>query len=222
MKPSIPGRSKVLGAVMLLVFAGACATLAQPSLPPSIAYSIPRTLKVQVRHGGSSDVVTVPIEDYVAATILSEVDPPDADTKVLERMFEVQAVLTRTYAISHRGRHAAQGFDVCSYDPLPVVRAGPAPRIQMERAGTRSGRADGRPDPLVRRRAGPRRVPRRLRGTHERQQRGLAGRRPHLSAQRRRRWTRARVAHGMDVRGLAGRVAGRAECGSAHTLSDAS
>ena len=114
MKPSVPGRPKVLGAVMLLVFAGACATLAQPSLPPSIAYSIPRTLKVQVRHGGSSDVVTVPIEDYVAATILSEVDPPDADTKVLERMFEVQAVLTRTYAISHRGRHAAQGFDVCN------------------------------------------------------------------------------------------------------------
>ncbi len=114
MKPSVPGRPKVLGAVMLLVFAGACATLAQPSLPPSIAYSIPRTLKVQVRHGGSSDVVTVPIEDYVAATILSEVDPPEADTKILERMFEVQAVLTRTYAISHRGRHAAQGFDVCN------------------------------------------------------------------------------------------------------------
>ena len=110
---SVPGRPKVLGAVTLLVFAGACATLAQPSLPPSIAYSLPRTLKVQVRHGGSSAVVTVPIEDYVAATILSEVDPPDADTKVLEHMFEVQAVLTRTYAISHRGRHADQGFDVC-------------------------------------------------------------------------------------------------------------
>ena len=114
------------------------------------------------------------------------------------------------------------GIRRVQHDPLSVVRAGPAPRIQMERAGTRSGRADGRPDPLVRRRAGPRRVPRRLRGTHERQQRGLAGRRPHLSAQRRRRRTRARVAHGMDVRGLAGRVAGRAECGSAHTVSDAS
>jgi stage II sporulation protein D len=103
-----------VGAVTLLVCAGACATLAQPALPPAVAYSLPRTLKVQVGHGASSRVVAVPIEDYVAATILSEVDPPEADAKVLERMFEVQAVLTRTYAISHRGRHARQGFDICS------------------------------------------------------------------------------------------------------------
>jgi len=114
MPHSGPGWRKVVGAVTLLVCAGACATLAQPSLHPSVAYSLPRTLKVQVGHGGSSRVVTVPMEDYVAATILSEVDPPEADAKVLERMFEVQAVLTRTYVISHRGRHAQQGFDICS------------------------------------------------------------------------------------------------------------
>ena len=105
---------KLLAVSWLLVLAGACATLAQPALPPAVAYSLPRTLKVQVRQGGSLRVVNVPLEDYVAATILSEVDPPEADRKVLERMFEVQAVLTRTYAIEHHGRHAGEGFDVCA------------------------------------------------------------------------------------------------------------
>src|SRR6476620_5998444 len=29
-------------------------------------------------------------------------------------MFEVQAVIGRTYALAHLGRHAAEGFDVCT------------------------------------------------------------------------------------------------------------
>jgi stage II sporulation protein D len=98
----------------LLILTAACATLAQPSGPRAVAYSLPRTLRVQVRQAGTPIVLAVPLEDYVAATILSEVDPPEADRKVLERMFEVQAVLTRTYAVGHRARHAGQGFDVCS------------------------------------------------------------------------------------------------------------
>jgi stage II sporulation protein D len=114
MRDSRSGLRKLLAGFVFLVLAGACATLAQPSVPPGVAYSLPRTIKVQVRHGKSLEVVAVPLEDYVAATALSEVDPPDADKNVLERMFEVQAVLTRTYAVGHRGRHAGQGFDVCA------------------------------------------------------------------------------------------------------------
>jgi stage II sporulation protein D len=56
----------------------------------------------------------VPTEEYVAGTILSEVDPPEGDERVMERMYEVQAILSRTYAIGHRGRHAHDGFDLCS------------------------------------------------------------------------------------------------------------
>jgi stage II sporulation protein D len=54
------------------------------------------------------------LEDYVVATALSEVHPDLSDGDVAERMFEVQAVIARSYAASNRGRHAAAGFDLCS------------------------------------------------------------------------------------------------------------
>ena len=81
------------------------------------------TIRVQVNEGNALVVRTVALDDYVAASILSEFDPPEADRDVVERMYEVQAVVSRTYALSQRGRHAAEGFDVCStthcqlYDP---------------------------------------------------------------------------------------------------------
>jgi stage II sporulation protein D len=69
---------------------------------------------VQVREGGRLVVRTVPIEEYVAVTALSEVHPDVSDQAIAERVFEVQAVIARTYAVSNRGRHAAEGFDLCS------------------------------------------------------------------------------------------------------------
>ena len=42
-------------------------------------------------------------------------------------MFEVQAIVARTYAAAHRGRHARDGFDLCStthcqlYEPGRLV-----------------------------------------------------------------------------------------------------
>ena len=79
----------------------------------------------------------------------------------------------------HRGRHARDGFDLCSTDALPALRAGAAwPR----RAGRRRRRdavaADAGRGALVRRRAGARRVPRRLRRPHERRGGCLGRHRP--------------------------------------------
>jgi stage II sporulation protein D len=51
------------------------------------------------------------------------VSPDAADDGIAERVFEVQAILARTYAVANAGRHAADGFDLCStthcqlYDP---------------------------------------------------------------------------------------------------------
>jgi stage II sporulation protein D len=75
----------------------------------------PRTivLRVQVREGTSLVVRDVPLEDYVTATALSEVHP-DGDEAFARRVFEMQAVMARTYAVSNRGRHANDGFDLCS------------------------------------------------------------------------------------------------------------
>lgn len=71
-------------------------------------------LRVQVREGASLVVRDVPLEEYVAATVLSEFDPASGDERTVERMFEVQAIVSRSYAIAERGRHAREGFDLCS------------------------------------------------------------------------------------------------------------
>jgi stage II sporulation protein D (peptidoglycan lytic transglycosylase) len=74
----------------------------------------PKTLRVQVREGAALVVREVALEDYVATAALSEIHPDINDEGVAERMFEVQAVIARTYAVSNRGRHAKDGFDVCA------------------------------------------------------------------------------------------------------------
>jgi stage II sporulation protein D len=71
-------------------------------------------LRVQIREGTQLVVREVPLEEYVAAAALSEVHPDAADAGIAERVFEVQAVIARSYAVSNRGRHAKDGFDLCS------------------------------------------------------------------------------------------------------------
>ncbi len=76
----------------------------------------------------------MPLEDYVEATILSEFAPAGGDPAVVERMFEVQAVIGRTYAIGHLGRHAHEGFDLCDrthcqlYEPARLKTSRWAPQ----------------------------------------------------------------------------------------------
>jgi stage II sporulation protein D (peptidoglycan lytic transglycosylase) len=93
----------VLGAIVL-------AACAQPHV--RVIPSSPPPATIRVSEGGV--VRTVALEDYVAATILSEFDPPSGDERAIEKMFEVQAIISRTYAIAERGRHARDGFDLCS------------------------------------------------------------------------------------------------------------
>jgi len=86
-------------------------------MPGSIAVPstrIPATIRVQVHEAGGLVVHDVPLEQYVETTILSEVHPDAADEPVAERVFEVQAIIARTYAVTNAGRHAKDGFDLCS------------------------------------------------------------------------------------------------------------
>lgn len=110
-------------------------------MPGASVRTPPMMLRVQVREGQSLVVREVALEDYVAATALSEVHPDVADTAVAERMYEVQTVIARTYAITNRGRHAKDGFDLCSsthcqlYEParLTTSRWTQAARTASER-----------------------------------------------------------------------------------------
>ena len=80
------------------------------SLPSSL-----RAPQLTVRVGEEQNAIRrVPLEEYVAGTIVSELAPPSGDDAVMQRMYEVQAVVARTYAVANRGRHASQGFDLCS------------------------------------------------------------------------------------------------------------
>lgn len=62
-------------------------------------------------------VVTVDVESYVEGVLAGE-------ASVLQNRAALQAmaVLVRTWAIRHRGRHAAQGFDFCSLTHCQVFR----------------------------------------------------------------------------------------------------
>jgi stage II sporulation protein D len=97
----------------------ACAPAQTPSPP---AFSLPDQIKVRV----DGRVRSVPLEEYVLGSVLAEVSPVDETPKTAARIFEVQAVIARTYAVAHVGRHRQQGFDLCDathcqlYDPARI------------------------------------------------------------------------------------------------------
>src|SRR6185436_8014695 len=70
---------------------------------------------------------------YVVAAALSEVHPDAGNTEFARRVFELQAVIARTYAVTNRGRHAKDGFDLCStthcqlYEPVRLTASRWAP-----------------------------------------------------------------------------------------------
>lgn len=90
-----------------------------PDPPP---LELPR--EITVRSAGQ--VAGVPLEDYVLATVLAEVAPPAEPAAVARRIFEVQAIVARSYATARLGRHRAEGFDLCDtthcqvYDPARI------------------------------------------------------------------------------------------------------
>ena len=113
----------VLGVLASVVLAGCAPGPVRVMMPGSAARAKPATIRVQVKDGSAIVVREIPIEEYVTATALSEVHPALADGAVAARVFEVQAVIARTYALSNRGRHAKEGFDLCSNTHCQVYNA---------------------------------------------------------------------------------------------------
>jgi stage II sporulation protein D len=101
--------------VMLAAAAGsACSRPATLTALPSAIPKAARLVRVGIVDGGQTTIRRVPLEEYVEATALSEFAPPAGDPAVIERMLEVQAVISRTYALAHLARHAHDGFDLCA------------------------------------------------------------------------------------------------------------
>ena len=105
----------------VLALSGGCTDIRpQPLRVP--AGSVPRFLRVKLT--GQAAPVRVALEEYVRGTILSEFAPPGGDPADVERMLEVQAVIARTYAAAHTGRHQRDGYDLCSTTHCQLYQPG--------------------------------------------------------------------------------------------------
>jgi len=100
--------------VLLIVTAAACVSKPLAPAIPSAGVTLPRHVRIQFVEQGVTVVRDVPLEEYVQATAISEVAPAAGEFQTVERMLEVQTIISRTYAVSHLGRHAREGFDLCS------------------------------------------------------------------------------------------------------------
>jgi stage II sporulation protein D len=76
------------------------------------------TLRVGLtRADGGYAVRSMPLEEYVAGVVAGEAAPNSTHAAL-----EALAITTRTYAIANRGRHAADGFDLCDLTHCQVLR----------------------------------------------------------------------------------------------------
>lgn len=90
--------------------------------PPAIAPTSRRPLRVQVREGGRVRTISLQVEEYVRGAILGEAAVTRDDAALAISVFSLQAILARTYAVRNRGRHAAEGFDLCDQTHCQVFR----------------------------------------------------------------------------------------------------
>src|SRR5882672_12280038 len=86
---------------------------------PSTLNPEPRTLRVGIsRPGGGYTVTAMPLEAYVSRVLAGEA-ARDSQPSALDAL----AITIRTFALANRGRHRADGFDLCDQTHCQVVRA---------------------------------------------------------------------------------------------------
>ena len=125
---------------LAVILASSCSNPPSRAHLPSAGRQFPRTIRVQVAEEGNA-VRRVSVEQYVHAAIISEFAPPSGDPALIEQMFEVQAIVGRTYAIANPGRHARGGFDLCSTTHCQLYEPS---RLKTSRWAGAAGEAVGR------------------------------------------------------------------------------
>jgi SpoIID/LytB domain protein len=76
------------------------------------------TIRIGVLKSGSYEIVVLPVETYVARVLAGEA-LPGSEPAALETL----AIAIRTYALENRGRHRADGFDLCDQTHCQVMRS---------------------------------------------------------------------------------------------------
>ncbi len=75
------------------------------------------TIRIGVLKNGAYDIVTLPMEVYVGRVLAGEAAPDS-----LPASLESLAIAIRTYTTTNRGRHGADGFDLCDQTHCQVMR----------------------------------------------------------------------------------------------------
>jgi stage II sporulation protein D len=105
-----------------LIGTTACTPAPQPQVTPApLPAASEWPIHVGIGVGGDRRVVSVPLEEYVLASVLSEFSPPAGDVTGIRTMYAVQSIVARTYAVTSRGRHRADNFDVCNTTHCQLV-----------------------------------------------------------------------------------------------------
>ena len=76
-----------------------------------------QTIRIGVLRNGAYDVVTLPLETYVARVLAGEALPGSEPAAM-----EALAIAIRTYTVGNRGKHRAEGFDLCDQTHCQVMR----------------------------------------------------------------------------------------------------
>jgi stage II sporulation protein D len=120
---AVPAIAALLSAGLFAIIASGC-EVGPPNKPHAR-----QMLPAQMRVRAAGKIVDVPIEEYVLGSVLAEVSPVGERAATIETVFEVQAIVARSYAASHLGRHGAEGFDLCDgthcqlYEPQRIARS---------------------------------------------------------------------------------------------------
>jgi stage II sporulation protein D len=90
-------------------------------------------------------VELVPLERYVRGTVEAESwvprnEPPD----VSERLYELQALIARTYVAANRGRHRDAGADICATTHCQLFREPSPVHVHADRLDAALARSAGR------------------------------------------------------------------------------
>jgi stage II sporulation protein D len=124
--------------LLALMTLTAC-TPARVAAPTAAAPTRPTQVRVKV----GDRIVTVPLEDYVVGSALAEISPTGESPATVMKIFQVQSILARSYAVAHLGRHQSEGFDLCDtthcqlYDPSRLKTSRFAQDAQVAAAATR-------------------------------------------------------------------------------------
>jgi stage II sporulation protein D len=87
------------------------------------------SLELRQGSSGISVINVIDVESYLRGVLKMEANPAWP-----QEVLKAQAVVARTYAVSHKGRHASEGFDICALSHCQVYRGINAEDPQCDRA----------------------------------------------------------------------------------------